>query len=159
MPTKLVAVRRWQIGLAFAGVVVAAVVAVWALQRSTDAKVSANRAVAVDAVRRAEIATARAEINTEVQRRIVAARREQLKALHDQDVRSCRSRHILFQALDSTQRQGLAQTRALLRHPPPGIPASLLRSSIALNEKFLRKLKAADCTHVPPLPATPPVRP
>lgn len=99
-----------------------------------------------DASREAR-ATASA-LAAEVQQ-VLAYRADQLHKIHAQDVRSCRSRHKLAEAIRSLI--GRARARALEAGDARGV---------ALLDDFLTRLDGADCTSVPPLaPANPRVGP
>lgn len=150
MPTREFVWRRWEVGLAFLALtVIFTVLLIWQAGTANETHRTAARAEKL------------AVQNRDLLRIIVANRRETVDRIHLEQVRSCTSRHRLYLVLHSTVARGLASARKALHGPLATLPGvrQVELDSIASSKQFLRDLRGADCTGVPPVRVRPKPKP
>lgn len=143
IPTQATVIVTLHAGriIAYVAVTIAFVVAIWLARGASDqAAQAAHRASATSHALSREVRT------------VLAYRKDQLQKIHEQDVRSCESRH----KLDVAMRQLIERSLQLNQRPRPGQSHAERQAGVAALQRFLRDLKGADCTSVPTLlPANP----
>lgn len=153
MPGKIVTLKRWHLGLAFALITVTFVVSLLIVSKTAN---QAHRLAVLDAAaRQRDAAAAKRDAATAAERR--KDRDDQIVALRKLAVESCHDRHVINKEVRRLISESIsASARLDLSSFPPAQRAAIEKSRRESVERFrgsLERLRKADCTGIPKIPS------